>query len=86
MTRVELVTSSLPRKRSTTELHRLKRAGDGARTRHLKLGRLSLYQMSYSRLLICSLSSPWLRFEERCGERRIRTSEGFANRFTVCPI
>ena len=73
MTRFELVTSSLPRKRSTPELHRLmyygiKRwsqpvaqyhvinpkdwAGDEARTRDLQLGRLSLYQLSYTRLLL----------------------------------
>ena len=48
-TRVELVTPSLPRKCSTTELRRLLRAEDGARTRYLKLGRLSLCQMSYFR-------------------------------------
>lgn len=53
MTGFEPVTSSLPRKHSTPELHRLvfnKRAGDEARTRDLQLGRLSLYQLSYSRL------------------------------------
>ena len=66
--RIELTTSSLPRKCSTPELQRLvvqwvwltstklcKRtswAGDRARTGHLKLGRLPLYQMSYSRFLI----------------------------------
>ncbi len=52
MTGFEPVTSSLPRKHSTPELHRLKkRAGDEARTRDLQLGRLSLYQLSYSRFL-----------------------------------
>ena len=78
---IEPMTSSLPRKRSTPELHRLytKRsrqtelrvdlitslalksflfrmtgAGDEARTRDLQLGRLSLYQLSYSRLLLIS--------------------------------
>ena len=30
-------------------------AGDGARTRHLSLGKAALYQMSYSRKLILSL-------------------------------
>ena len=52
MGRIELPTPSLPRKCSTAELHRLLsfRAEDGARTRHLKLGRLSLCQMSYFRL------------------------------------
>ena len=57
-----------------------KRAEDGARTRHLKLGRLPLYQMSYFREV--GVSVKW----SGSGERRIRTSEGFANRFTVCPI
>ena len=53
--RVELMTPSLPRKCSTTELLRLivdKRAGNEARTRDLQLGRLSLYQLSYSRLIM----------------------------------
>ncbi len=60
MTRFELVTPSLPRKCSTSELHRhvgvcvgckcTFRAENGARTRHLQLGRLSLYQMSYFRV------------------------------------
>ena len=49
MTGVEPVTSSLPRTRSTTELHRQKRAGNGTRTRDPQLGRLMLYQLSYSR-------------------------------------
>ena len=56
MTRIELVTSSLPRKHSTPELHRPLvtkkiRAGDETRTRDPQLGRLTLYQLSYSRLL-----------------------------------
>src|SRR5690606_22048912 len=92
MTRIELVTSSLPRKRSTPELHRLvntlkhknhtlkyqnkrrehtyfqktilnsffskpkeypgySRAGDEGRTRDIQLGRLTLYQLSYSRII-----------------------------------
>ena len=53
MTGFEPVTSSLPRKRSTPELHRqLKRklAGDEGRTRDIQLGRLTLYQLSYSRI------------------------------------
>ena len=54
MTRFELVTSSLPRKHSTPELHRQKAllfiwAGDEIRTRDPQLGRLTLYQLSYSR-------------------------------------
>jgi hypothetical protein len=53
--RIELTTSSLPRKCSTTELQQLnesielKRAEDRARTGHPQLGRLTLYQMSYFR-------------------------------------
>ena len=41
---IEPLTSSLPRKRSTPELHRQNRAGDGIRTRDIQLGRLTLYQ------------------------------------------
>ena len=52
----EPVTSSLPRKCSTTELHwqNLKdlRAEDEAQTRDPQLGRLMLYQLSYFRLLV----------------------------------
>ncbi len=56
MMRIELMTSSLPRKRSTPELHRQlkKRAEDEARTRDLQLGRLPLYQLSYSRFFYLS--------------------------------
>ena len=53
MTRFELVTSSLPRKRSTPELHRQKkRARDRVRTGDIQLGRLTLYQLSYSRIFL----------------------------------
>ena len=66
MGRIELPTPSLPRKCSTAELHRLVsfhfRAEDGARTRHLKLGRLSLCQMSYFRL---TCGGRWTRTTER---------------------
>ncbi len=43
--RIELRTSSLPRTRSTPELHRLrrKRAGDEIRTRDVHLGKVTLY-------------------------------------------
>ena len=52
MTGIEPVTSSLPRKRSTPELHRQeKRARDGIQTREPQLGRLTLYQLSYSRII-----------------------------------
>ena len=56
--RFELMTSSLPRRRSTTELRGLALsaaldrkfgAGDEVRTRDPQLGRLMLYQLSYSR-------------------------------------
>ena len=50
MTGIEPVTSSLPRKRSTPELHRRNLgAEDGIRTRDPQLGRLMLYQLSYFR-------------------------------------
>ena len=59
LTGIEPVTSSLPRKCSTPELQRpenaslpveCSRAGDETRTRDIQLGRLMLYQLSYSRL------------------------------------
>ena len=46
---IELMTSSLPRMRSTPELHRLIGAEDEVRTRDPQLGRLMLYQLSYFR-------------------------------------
>src|SRR6185369_207566 len=48
-------------------------AGNGTRTRDPKLGRLALYQLSYSRT-------------QNGGEGRIRTFEGIAGRFTVCSL
>ena len=47
---IELMTSSLPRMRSTPELHRLCGAENEVRTRDPQLGRLMLYQLSYFRL------------------------------------
>ena len=54
--RFELMTSSLPRRRSTPELRGPESqsvmktgAGDEVRTRDPQLGRLMLYQLSYSR-------------------------------------
>ena len=56
--RFELMTSSLPRRRSTPELRGLELtinresnigAGDEIRTRDPQLGRLMLYQLSYTR-------------------------------------
>ena len=64
----EPMTSSLPRKCSTPELHwQWRRAEDEARTRDPNLGRVMLYQLSYFRLLCI--------FETFGGEGRIRTSE-----------
>ena len=60
--RFELMTSSLPRRRSTPELRGpesqsvIKRgAGDEIRTRDPQLGRLMLYQLSYTRPKHCPL-------------------------------
>ena len=52
----EPMTSSLPRTRSTPELHRPHRAGNEARTRDPDLGRVVLYQLSYSRVKVCVCS------------------------------
>jgi hypothetical protein len=49
-------------------------AGNGTRTRDPELGRLALYQLSYSRKT------------KNGGEGRIRTFEGIAGRFTVCSL
>ncbi len=46
--RVELRTSSLPRKCSTTELIQQARAENGAQTRDPQLGRLVLYKLAIS--------------------------------------
>ena len=77
MTGFEPVTSSLPRKRSTPELHRLKifRAGDRVRTGDIQLGRLTLYQLSYSRIIKLSI----------VGRAGFEPAKVKTNRFTVCP-
>ena len=52
---IELMTSSLPRMRSTPELHRLLiclGAENEVRTRDPQLGRLMLYQLSYFRFFL----------------------------------
>ena len=69
--RFELMTSSLPRKRSTPELHWLMRAEDEVRTRDPQLGRLMLYQLSY--------------FRKECGRRWIRTTEGINQQIYSLP-
>ena len=53
-----------------------KRAGDGGRTRDIQLGRLMLYQLSYSRLLFWFFNVGRAGFEPA----KVKT-----NRFTVCP-
>ena len=67
----ELMTSSLPRMRSTPELHRLNGAEDEVRTRDPQLGRLMLYQLSY--------------FRKLCGRRWIRTTEGINQQIYSLP-
>lgn len=90
---IEPMTSSLPRKCSTPELHRpvceltkqqeKKRAGDEARTRDPQLGRLMLYQLSYSRL--CCLFSLILTLCTPGGGSRIRTYEGIRQQIYSLP-
>ena len=87
MAGVEPATSSLPRMRSTTELHQQhellfatarkiraykNRAENGAQTRDPQLGRLVLYRLSYFREL--TTTSATVTFF--CGSRWIRTTEG----------
>jgi hypothetical protein len=59
--RFELMTSSLPRRRSTPELRgpltEDSGAGDEIRTRDPQLGRLMLYQLSYTRSKISKFPS-----------------------------
>ena len=73
--RFELMTSSLPRKRSTPELHwPLVQVGaeDEVRTRDPQLGRLMLYQLSYFRVLVV-------------GGAGFEPTKTCVSRFTVCP-
>ncbi len=53
-TRFELVSEGFADLCLTTWPWRLKKNGaeDGARTRHLRLGKAALYQMNYSRMVI----------------------------------
>ena len=78
---IEPGTSSLPRKRSTPELHRLTQgiwAGNEARTRDPNLGRVVLYQLSYSRLIYSS----WALL---VGKEGFEPPKSYDSRFTVCP-
>ena len=69
----ELMTSSLPRMRSTPELHRLNGAEDEVRTRDPQLGRLMLYQLSYFRKFYC-------------GQGQIRTAEAARQQIYSLPV
>ena len=89
-TGLEPVTSSLPRRYSTTELRGHKKlkltathgAGNETRTRNPQLGRLMLYQLSYSRSCTkknrqhsscaCLLRAKWWRGEDLNLRRRRR--------------
>ncbi len=97
--RIELTTSSLPRKCSTPELQRLLpsrhlRAEDEVRTRDLQLGRLSLYQLSYFRITSCKELLPSLILPARphpgpesdhfVGEGGFEPPNSEEDRFTVC--
>ncbi len=73
MTGLEPVTSSLPRKCSTAELHWQRRAEDEVRTRDPQLGRLMLYQLSYFR-------------DRKVGADGFEPPKVETSRFTVCPI
>ena len=73
---IEPMASSLPRKRSTSELHWLfKRAEDEVRTRDPQLGRLMLYQLSYFRN----------NKKNKVGRAGFEPTKAYASRFTVCP-
>ena len=52
----------------------LLRAGDGGRTRGPQLGRLMLYQLSYSRV------------PKTVAEGGLEPPKPYGNRFTVCPL
>ena len=65
------------------------RAGDEARTRDLQLGRLSLYQLSYSRMIVVPMKlllSDFVPKNRWCGENRIRTCEAFATDLQSVPF
>ena len=70
---IELMTSSLPRMRSTPELHRQRGAENEVRTRDPQLGRLMLYQLSY------------FRDTKKSGRRGIRTPEGVSQQIYSLP-
>ena len=97
MAGVEPATSSLPRMRSTTELHQQhellfattrkyecinkNRAENGAQTRDPQLGRLVLYRLSYFRELTTTSATVSFVGADGFEPPKVKTS-----RFTVCPI
>src|SRR5438105_3236498 len=72
--------------------HHPPRAGDGARTRDIKLGRLALYQLSYSRDCVVhpDEKSPvpsLVRSPRAHGGGRIRTFEGVSRQiYSLLPL
>ena len=73
----ELMTSSLPRMRSTPELHR----------HSLERGRrIELPFPAWKAGIIAIIRTPRSGTPLRCGQGWIRTTEGITSRFTVCPI
>ena len=99
MAGVEPATSSLPRMRSTTELHQQRethslrldkyerinknRAENGAQTRDPQLGRLVLYRLSYFRELTTTSATVILLL---VGADGFEPPKVKTSRFTVCPI
>ena len=55
------------------------RAGDGTQTRDPQLGRLMLYQLSYSRLYFL------ISADGNVGRAGFEPTKAYASRFTVCP-
>ena len=85
MTRIELVTPSLPRKYSTPELHRQNQSG-----RRDSNPRPSAWKANALSTELLPLVPP-LRFAIKLSEKRLVGRAGFeptkayASRFTVCP-
>ena len=82
-------TFSLPRKRSTPELFGPARskdfgAGDETRTRDIQLGRLTLYQLSYSRSFEKVVQG--VGFEPTYGSRRPGLQPGAINHSTTLAV
>ena len=86
MTGIEPVASSLPRTRSTPELHRLKSSGRrGSNSRHSawKADALPTELLPLGNLLQCHMHDTQHR--KKCGGNRNRTYSVKDNRVTVCP-